>query len=123
MEEPFTVTQLTNMTMSRPEVVLFRTQTCIGMKTGLIIHTLLLSIILDNKTVLYGKPHDMANLTLSKTTVRENAITFKVEMQECPPGFINNNNQCICSAGSKQFYSPVYTCDHNEFVAIVRHGY
>ena len=77
----------------------------------------------DNKTVLHGQPGTATFLTLSTTSVRENAITLKLTVQECPPGYIIKDNRCICSAGSKQFYSPVYSCSRNDFVAIVRHGY
>ena len=77
----------------------------------------------DNKTVLHGLPNTTAFLTLSTTNVREYSIDLKVSIHGCPPGYINKDYQCICSAGTKQFYSPVYTCDNKEFVAIVRYGY
>ena len=77
----------------------------------------------DEEMVIYGRAHDTAYLTISKTTLRENAVTFKFEIQDCPPGFININNQCICSAGTEYFYSPVFSCDLNKFVATARHGY
>ena len=78
---------------------------------------------LSDKTVLHGLPNTTAFLTLSTTTVREHSIDLKVSIQGCPPGYINEDNHCVCSAGTKQFYSPVHTCDNKEFVAIVRHGY
>ena len=77
----------------------------------------------NKKSVLYGQPGTTAFLTLSTTSVRENAITLKLRVSGCPPGYINKDNQCICSADTEQFYVPVYTCDNKEFVAIVRHGY
>ena len=77
----------------------------------------------DNKTVLHGQPGTATFLTLSTTSVRESAITLKLKVHGCPPGYIIKDNQCVCSAGSKQFYSPVYSCSRNDFVAIVRHGY
>ena len=77
----------------------------------------------DNKTVLHGQPGTATFLTLSTTSVRENAITLKLEVHDCPPGYIIKDDQCVCSAGSKQVYSPVYSCSRNDFVAIVRHGY
>ena len=78
---------------------------------------------LSDKTVLHGPPNTTTFLALSTTNVRENSIDLKVSIQGCPPGYINEDNHCVCSAGTKQFYSPVYTCDNKEFVAIVRHGY
>ena len=77
----------------------------------------------DNKTVLHGQPGTATFLTLSTNSVRENAITLKLEVHDCPPGYIIKDDQCVCSAGSKQFYSPVYSCSRNDFVAIVHHGY
>ena len=77
----------------------------------------------DKEMVVCGQARDTAFITISKTTLRENAVTFKVEVQDCPPGFINVKNQCICSVGTEFFYSPVYTCDINKFVATARHGY
>ena len=76
----------------------------------------------DNTTVIYGQPGATAFLTLS-TTIRETSITLKLSIQGCPPGYINKDEECICSAGTKQFYRPVFTCDNKEFVAIVHHGY
>ena len=79
--------------------------------------------LLDKEMIIYGQAHDIAYVTVSKTTLRENAFTFEVEVQDCPPGFVNINNQCICSAGTEHFYSPVFSCDLNKFVARARHGY
>ena len=81
------------------------------------------AFLLDKEMVVYGQAHDTAYLTVSKTTLRESAITFKFEIQDCPPGFVNKKNQCICSAGTEHFYSPVFSCDLNKFVARARHGY
>ena len=78
---------------------------------------------LSDKTVLHGPPNTTAFLTLSTTNVRENSIDLKVSIQGCPPGYINEGNHCVCSADTKHFYVPVYTCDNKEFVAIVHHGY
>ena len=81
------------------------------------------SFLSDNRTVLYGQPGTTALLTLSTTTARENSVTLKLSIQRCPPGYIYEDNECVCSVGTKQFYNPVYACDNKEFVAIVRHGY
>ena len=66
------------------------------------------SFLSDRKTVLYGQPGTNALLTLSTTTVRENSVTLKLSIQRCPPGYIYEDNECVCSVGTKQFYNPVY---------------
>ena len=77
----------------------------------------------DNRTVVYGYPGDTAYITLTKMSTPQNIISLKLEVQQCPPGFVNLNAKCICSVGTKSFYSPVYACDNDEFVAKARHGY
>ena len=80
--------------------------------------------IAANSTVVYGQPQDSSYLTLSTTSLRENVITFKFEVQECPPGFVNIESKCTCSVGTTDhFYNPVYSCDYDEFVAKARHSY
>ena len=84
-----------------------------------------------NRTELYGKPGDSANLLLSKTGFRGLAIRFNVHMEHCPPGYILVNDpqfdlnlsRCVCSVGTNQSYGGIYYCNESNFTATVQHGY
>ena len=63
----------------------------------------------DQTLALYGKVRDRATIILSATTAQQIALSFEVEIQPCPPGFIQQNLQdeksgpCICSVSEYQY--------------------
>ena len=85
----------------------------------------------ENRTELYGKPQDSANLLLSKIGLRGIAISFSIYMETCPPGYILfddsqfdlNLSRCKCSAGTNQSYGGIHHCDDDKFKASIQHGW
>ena len=83
-----------------------------------------------NRTELYGKP-DTANILLSQTGIRGHAISFKIRMEHCPPGYVLtiddqfnlNLSRCVCSTGLNQSYKGIIQCDDKDFIATIRHGF
>ena len=73
----------------------------------------------DQTLALYGKVRDHATIILSSTTARQIALSFEVEMQPCPPGFIQQNlleekeksGPCICSVDTKSQYLGIKSCN------------
>ena len=83
------------------------------------------TLITNNRVVLRGRPHDSGTLQLSTMDIRNEAIQIGVVMDECPPGYVlQNNNTCICSSlTSDQHYVGIERCNNTLFQAYVMHGY
>ena len=89
--------------------------------------------ISDKWIRLFGNPGKTANLTLTTTDVGEVTVSFEVEVQQCPPGYVlnqtrdikgNQNTQCVCSSSTFNMkYEGIYRCDESNFQAFLRHGY
>ena len=89
--------------------------------------------ISDKWIRLFGNPGKSANVTLTTTDVGEVTVSFEVEVQQCPPGYIlnqtrnikgNQNTQCVCSSSTSNMkYEGIYRCDESNFQAFLRHGY
>ena len=75
------------------------------------------SYILDNTLKLYGITGNVATVTLSAISSRQSALSFRVKMQPCPPGFImhydtmEESHKCICSVGAKNEYVGIGRCN------------
>ena len=74
-------------------------------------------IAADQTLSLYGKVKDRATVILSATTARQIALSFEVEIQPCPPGFIQQNlleeksGPCICSDDTESQYLGIKSCN------------
>ena len=89
--------------------------------------------ISDKWIRLFGNPGKTANLTLTTTDVGEVTVSFEVEVQQCPPGYVlnqtrnikgNQNTQCVCSSSTFNMkYEGIYRCNESSFQAFLRHGY
>lgn len=85
----------------------------------------------QNRTELYGKPENAANILLSQTGFRGHTISFSLHMEHCPPGYVLFNDdqfnlnlsRCKCSVGTNQSYRGIHQCDDNDFIASIQHGY
>ena len=82
----------------------------------------------DQTLALYGKVGDRATIILSSTTARQIALSFEVEIQPCPPGFIQQNLQdeksgpCICSVNTDSEYLGIRRCNLTSMQAYGTHG-
>ena len=83
------------------------------------------TVITSNSIALRGRPHDSGTLQLSTIGVRNEAIQINVVMDECPPGYVlQNDNTCICSSLTQnQHYVGIERCNKSLFRAYVKHGY
>lgn len=80
----------------------------------------------------FGAPGDKAIITIETTNLREIGITFEIEIQQCPPGFVQIMREeaqkkfhtCVCSAStSSKRYSGIHRCNDTEFAALLSRGF
>lgn len=82
------------------------------------------SEISNNTLRLYGTAHSSATVTLSDTTSRQMALSFKVTMQPCPPGFIEDESlSCICALNTDSSYVGIESCNLTLMRAYQKRGY
>ena len=86
--------------------------------------------ITDKKVKLYGNSGDRAYIQLGTTGIREISISFKIQMKQCPPGYVIQMNhrykgsECVCSANTlNKTYVGIEYCNQNELKAYLKHGY
>jgi hypothetical protein len=85
------------------------------------------SYISDKTVRLYGNPGSKATLQLATTAFREISISIKIEMQQCPPGYImkdtDKGTDCMCSAHTATKYFGIQRCDTIKKIAFIGRGY
>ena len=81
------------------------------------------SYVVHKKIKLYGRPGAEGTLMLTTTKQYKISLTFKVRLQDCPPGYILLNNSCTCSAESTTPYVGIDLCDRYNFQAYREEGY
>ena len=78
----------------------------------------------NNKFQLKGQPNDTGHLEIGTLYYRNLTIGIDVTLSACPPGFINYNNTCVCSADyDSNHYYGIVRCDNKEFVASLSSGF
>ena len=71
-----------------------------------------------NRFRLRGQPNDTGHLEIGTLYFRNLTVGIDVTMSACPPGFINKNNTCVCSADyDSDHYYGIVRCDNREFEA------
>ena len=85
------------------------------------------SYVSNYTLALTGPSNVTGNVTLTSTSSRLFSITFKLFMEPCPPGFvqqiINENMQCVCPNETVDKYSGINICDFGNFRAFRKRGY
>lgn len=80
----------------------------------------------------YGTPGDTADITIETINIREIGLTFKIKIQECSPGYVQDTiskdniklTTCVCSASTKsKRYSGIYRCNNTNNMALLKRGY
>ena len=86
--------------------------------------------ITDKRVRLYGNSGDRAYIQLGTTGIREITISFKIQMKQCPPGYVIQMNsrlkgsECVCSADTiNKTYVGIEYCNQNELKAYLKHSY
>ena len=79
----------------------------------------------DMGIVLFGNPGDKGGIRLTRRSSREISLTLAVRIQQCPPGYIHDNDsrKCFCSSDSDFWYKGIYQCNDDNFCAYVHHGF
>ncbi len=82
------------------------------------------TVITSTSLILYGKPKEIACIRLSALEIRKFDFTFKVLMDECPPGYVYNisSMKCVCS-NRNIYYSGIKICNDIIFQASIQFGY
>lgn len=81
---------------------------------------------LSNKSIrLFGKPGDRAEIKLETVSVRTTVLKLSIKLEECPPGYIHNNEKetCECSIFTNKHLFGIPRCDDVDFQAKLRQGY
>ena len=80
------------------------------------------SSCIGEQMALKGEPNNHASLRLQTTTSRQSYIKLKVELINCPPGFLFNNekSECVCSHDK---YDGLAKCNTTEFKSYIVPGY
>ena len=69
-----------------------------------------------------GKPKELATLRVFTISPRQSYITLKIELQECPPGYlyVAKDNECRCNANT---YVGLLDCDEKYYQSYLLKGY
>ena len=81
--------------------------------------------ISSNILVLYGSGNETATVTLSDTSSRQIALSFRVTVEACPPGFIHDyeSQSCICAFNTNEQYVGIGACNLTLMRAYSSEGY
>ena len=76
---------------------------------------------LTNQAIQFrGKPHEEDNLVVQVVNARRIFLSVDVEMLDCPPGYILQENQCVCDA---QSHIALVRCNDTHLHSYLRTGY
>ena len=88
------------------------------------------SFISDKTIKLYGEPGHKGTVIIGINNFRDIAVGLNVEMEQCPPGFVtdqnikNNSTECACSASvADKRYFGIFQCELHSYQAYLIHGY
>ena len=74
----------------------------------------------NNRFKMRGKPNDTGHLEIGTLYFRNLTVGIDITISACPPGFVNKNNSCVCSADyDSDHYYGIVRCDNREFVASI----
>ena len=77
----------------------------------------------NNKFQIRGQTNDTGHLEIGTLYYRNLTVGMSIKVTACPPGFVNNNDTCICSADhDSDHYYGITRCDNKEFVATLTSG-
>ena len=83
----------------------------------------------NSKVRLYGNPGQKVTLHLESTTIHHIALEIEVDIVDCPPGYIFQQEDeqrkkiCVCSSETNSSYSGISFCSRTEFHAYLLHGH
>ena len=78
------------------------------------------SSCLSDEITLKGEPDQTAKLFLQTASQRQAYIELEVKLISCPPGFVLQNNQCVCNAHK---YTGFLRCNTNTLHSYLSPGF
>lgn len=78
-----------------------------------------------NLLALGGLPGTEGNITINKIVSREVILSVEVVLEECPPFFLYDPNQkvCSCAVTKESDYKNIHICNKSSFESELLHGY
>uniref|UniRef100_A0A1X7VCG7 TRP C-terminal domain-containing protein n=1 Tax=Amphimedon queenslandica TaxID=400682 RepID=A0A1X7VCG7_AMPQE len=74
----------------------------------------------NNRFKMSGQPNDTGHLEIGTLYFCNLTVGIDITMSACPPGFVNKNNTCVCSADyDSDHYYGIVRCDNREFEASI----
>lgn len=80
----------------------------------------------NNKIKVRGKPGNEGTLLLKLPNQDDTALSLKITLEECPPGFVFDHEDlvCECSTSNKSnFYTAINVCNLEAYEATLIRGY
>ena len=79
---------------------------------------------ISNKLIkFYGSTGDKAYVTLESVYRRRIVYEFQIQVQECPPGFVHDGKECVCSVNTRNKIEGILSCNEEKFEAMLLAGY
>lgn len=78
----------------------------------------------NKRFLIKGLSNDKGHLDIGTLNFRNLTVGINIKLSECPPGFINRNKTCLCSAdyNNSDYYDGIIRCDNKEFQASISSG-
>ena len=77
----------------------------------------------NNRFQVKGQSNDTGHLEIRTLDFRNLTVGLDIKLTECPPGFINKDDTCLCSADYiGEHYDGITRCDNQEFQASIVSG-
>lgn len=70
-----------------------------------------------------GQADETGHLDIGTLNFRNLTVGIDIKLSHCPPGFINEDSTCICSADTSNHYEGITRCDNQKFEASIITGY
>ncbi len=73
---------------------------------------------------LLGRSGENGILNVDSNNFQNLVTSLNVTMSECPPGYVNNEKVCVCSAQKEEdHYNSILQCDSNSMTAFISNGF
>ena len=73
---------------------------------------------------LLGRAGEKGILNIDSSNFKNLVTSVNVTISECPPGYVNNDKVCVCSAQREEdHYNSILQCDSNSMTAFISNGF
>ena len=74
------------------------------------------AIVNNSNLTFYGNTMEKGVVLISTKSTRRITLSFKIKLEDCPPGFMMRGNSCVCIFKGTQLYHEIY-CNWSEVKA------